>query len=154
MTVFAAIFPHARRVTLDVADVGGGFVKRWRQEQDQIVSSTDEMFFERSQRDFHSLGIADAGDRGPGLRNRIDPRFDAFPRAERGAIVKICTAIPRSVPRLSVDRLCQLCGADAACFRFLAVPTEAEQLRKIIEHTNLKPGKPDTLAFACLLYTS
>ena len=32
--------------------------------------------------------------------------------------------------------------------RFLAQLAQGEQLREIIEHTNLKPGEPDALAFA------
>ena len=122
MTVLAAVFPHARRITLDVADVGGGFVERRSEEQDQIVSFTNEIFLERPQRDFHAIEIARAGNRGPGLRKRIDPGFGVFLRSERRAIVKVCAAIPRSIPRFSVDRLCQLGGAVAAGFCFLARP--------------------------------
>ena len=46
MRVLAAVFPHAGWITLDVANVGGGFVKRWSEEQDQLVSLTNKMFFE------------------------------------------------------------------------------------------------------------
>ena len=78
MRVLAAVFPHARRVTLDIANVGGGFVKRGSEQQDQAVSFTDEIFFKRSQRDLYVIRGASAGDRCPGLRNRIDSGFRAF----------------------------------------------------------------------------
>src|SRR4029453_5963419 len=108
------------RVSLDVANVGGGFVERRSEEQDQIVGFTHEVFLERSQRDLDATGVAGAGNRSPALRNRIDTRFGVFLRSKGGAIVKVCAAIPCSVPRLGIDRLCQLGGARAASLCFVA----------------------------------
>src|SRR6266480_1728005 len=148
MRVLAAVFPHAGRISLDVAHVGGGFVERRSEEQDQIVGFTHEVFLEGSQSDLDATGVAGAGNRSPGLRKRIDACFGVFLGSKRGTIVKVCAAIPRSVPSLRVDRLCELGGAVAAGLRFLAQLAQGEQLSEISKHTNLKPSEPDALSFA------
>src|SRR6516165_10052373 len=107
MRVLAAVFPHARRVSLYVADVDGGFVERWSEKQDEVVGLMHEVFFQRSQRDVHAIRVACAGNCSPGLRERIDAGLGIFPGSERRAIVKVSTAIPLSVPSLSVDSLCE-----------------------------------------------
>src|SRR5438552_7398357 len=139
MRVLAAVFPHAGRVTLDVANVVSGFVERRSEEQDQIVGFTHEAFLQRSQRDLYAIRVACAGNRSPGLRERIDAGFGVFPGSERRTIVKVSAAIPRSVPSLSIDSLCELGGAGTAGFCFVMEFAQGEQFGEIIEHTNLKP---------------
>src|ERR1017187_7569638 len=78
MSVLAAVFPHTWRITFDITNVGGGFVERWSEEQDQLVGFTNEMFLDRPQRDLDTMGVAGAGNRGPGLRERIDAGFEIF----------------------------------------------------------------------------
>src|SRR5438128_10951454 len=103
MRVLAAVFPHAGWVTLDVANVGGGFVERRSEEQDQVVGFTYEGFLQRSQRDLYAIRVTCAGNRSPGLRERIDADFDVCLGSERRAIVKASSAIPPSVPSSSVQ---------------------------------------------------
>src|SRR5207245_6282304 len=95
-----------------------------------------------------SLRVACAANRSPVLRERIDACFGVFPGSERRTIVKVSAAIPRSVPSLSIDSLCELGGAGTAGFCFVMEFAQVEQFGEIIEHTNLKPGEPGALAFA------
>src|SRR5207253_7409730 len=91
---------------------------------------------------------AGKGTAGPCLRQRSDAGLHVFPGAERRAIVQVCATIPRSVPSLGIDRLCELNGAVAAGLRFVAQLAQSEQLSEVFQHTNLKPGEPDAFAFA------
>src|SRR5207253_5082347 len=91
---------------------------------------------------------AGKGTAGPCLRQRSDAGLHVFPGAERRAIVQVCATIPRFVPSLGIDRLCELNGAVAAGLRFVAQLAQSEQLSEVFQHTNLKPGEPDTFAFA------
>ena len=89
-----------------------------------------------------------AGNRGPALRNRINSGFGDSSRSERSAIVKVCAAIPRSIPRLT-DRF-SLRVRRHGCGR-LGLPrqlAQGEQLSEIFQRTYFKPGEPNTLAFA------
>src|SRR5260370_28619351 len=96
----------------------------------------------------YAIRVARAGNCGPGLWERIDAGFGVFPGSERRAIVKVSAAIPRSVPSLSIDSLCEPGGAGTAGFCFIMEFAQGEQFSEIVEHTNLKPGEPNALAFA------
>ena len=106
-----------------------------------------EVFLQRSQRDLYAIRVACTGNCGPGLRKRIDTGFRVFLGSERRAIVKVSTSIPPYVPTLSINSLCKLGSASTAGFCFLLKFAQAEQFGELIEHTNLKPGEPDALAF-------
>src|SRR5262249_14127426 len=67
MRVLTAIFPYAGRVSLNVANVGGCFVERGSEEQDQAIAFTHEVFLKRSQRDLYAVGVAGVGNRSPSL---------------------------------------------------------------------------------------
>src|SRR5437660_6145587 len=146
MRVLAAVFPHAGRVTLDVTNIGGGFVERRSEEQNQIIGFTHKLFLQRSQRDVYAIRVACAGNGSPALRERIDAAFGVLPGSERRAIVKVSPAIPCSVPSLSVDGLCELGGAGATALRFVMEFAQGEQFCEISKDTNFKPGEPDALA--------
>jgi len=96
--ILPAVFPHTRRVALDVAGVLGGGVKGRLEEQDQLGAACDEV---RADGVHRALGIPQrdgAREHGPRLRDRIHAAFVVLRRAERRAVIVIPASIPLAIP--------------------------------------------------------
>src|ERR1700744_6650370 len=101
MGVLAAVLANARRIALDVAGIERSLVERRGKQQRQLVLRPDQSALHRRHGPHRTRWLGGAGDRCPGLRNRVDSALVIGCRAERRAIVEPGAAVPNAIPSLS-----------------------------------------------------
>src|SRR4030042_2158484 len=116
MSLLPAIFPNPRDVSFYVAGIQIRLVERWVQELDQRIIPVNKAFIHSFHCHARAFGTPGTGENRPALRNGINLTFGITRRTERRAVIKICAAVPLTIPAILFDIQLQLSSLHPAAF--------------------------------------
>ncbi len=146
--VLAAVFAHAGHVALDISGVQVGLVERRVEQLDQARFAPNQACVQRLHGTARMIGIRDAGQHRPTLRDRVDLAFAVARRAQRGAVVEPGAAIPAAVPGVLFDVFAQTVAFRCAEFGEIGVVVLPRQRAELAQHLDQEEAQPDALALA------
>src|SRR5580704_9988677 len=147
MSILAAVFANAWRISLDVSGIVRCPIEGWGEEQNEAVFSAHQLLVHRRHGACAAAGIGGAREHTPGLSDRVNTAFTALGRAERSAVVEITAPIPAAVPPLSLQGTPQansVLAPNHGASRFAALLCQWRECR---ERGVKEPAEPDAFAF-------
>ena len=150
--VLAAVLADARQIALDVAWIDVGLVERWREQEDETVTASNEVFLDRGHRPLRVGRIGGSREDTPRLGDRVDAALDVHGGAKRGAIVEEGSAVPVAVPAVALDRPPERLHVGSPALRARTLTAGLRDRREGGHDGVQEPAQPDALAPALVAH--
>ena len=148
MGVLPAVFTHSGQIALDVAGIPACFVKRWREQQYEIVAGSNQIGVDSVHRAPCSGWIGRARQDAPALRDRVDTALGIARRPQRCSIIEVRAPIPGAVPCVGLRRRLQVCRARSPNRRLFCRATPHRKRCEVLKGRVKKPGQPHAFPLA------